>query len=92
VVEWLRITIGLAFLNYGLVAAIVPWGALQLKITGAAATSISPSAPLRFPSSPSFGPGGAVAAVLWSELQVVVVGLIVRVRRRPSTGCGGCSC
>jgi O-antigen/teichoic acid export membrane protein len=79
--EWLCITIGLTFLNYGLVATLVPWGhgALQLKITGAAAIL---NLAICAVAIPFFGPWGAVAATLWSELQVVVVGLVIRRQQR----------
>lgn len=79
--EWLCLTIGLTFLNYGIVASLVPWGRsdLQFKITvGAAVLNVAVNAV----ALPLYGAWGAVAATLASELLVVVVGLAVRRRLR----------
>lgn len=79
--EWLCLTIGLTFLNYGLVATLVPWGRgdLQLKITASAALL---NLTVNALAVPFYGPWGAVAATLASELLVVLLGLAVRRRLR----------
>ncbi|MBX3503218.1 MAG: oligosaccharide flippase family protein [Alphaproteobacteria bacterium] len=79
--EWLCITIGLTFLNYGVVATLVPWGygGLQLKIAGTAAILNLCVCALAIPL---YGPWGAVAATISSELLVVIVGLLARRRLR----------
>lgn len=79
--EWLCLTIGLTFLNYGLVATLVPWGRgdLQLKIAGVSALLNLCICAIAIPF---YGPWGAVAATLGSELLVVILGLIIRRRLR----------
>ena len=79
--EWLCLTIGLAFLNYGFVATLVPWGRsdLQLKITASAALL---NLTVNALAVPFYGPWGAVAAAVGAELLVVVLGLMVRRRLR----------
>ncbi|OFX04774.1 MAG: hypothetical protein A3D94_02735 [Alphaproteobacteria bacterium RIFCSPHIGHO2_12_FULL_66_14] len=77
--EWLCLAIGLTFMNYGLVATLVPWGRgdLQFRITAVAAVL---NLVLCLVAIPIYGPWGAVAATLASELLIVVLGLVVRRR------------
>ena len=79
--EWLCLTVGLTFLNYGIVATLVPWGrsGLQLKITAsAAALNLIVNASL----VPFYGPWSAVAATVAAEFLIVVLGLTIRQRLR----------
>ena len=77
--EWLCLNIGLTFLNYGIVATLVPWGRadLQFKIVAAAAIL---NLTLNALALPLYGAWGAVAATLASELLVVILGLVARRR------------
>ena len=77
--EWLCLTIGLTFLNYGFVATLVPWGrsGLQLKITMSAALL---NLIVNAAAVPAYGAWGAVAATLAAELLVVVLGVAIRRR------------
>ena len=79
--EWLCLSVGLTFLNYGLVATLVPWGRsdLQLKIMASAALL---NLMVNAVAVPFYGAWGAVAAALASELLIVVLGLAVRRRLR----------
>jgi len=79
--EWLCLAVGLTFVNYGIVATLVPWGRnhLQFRIVGAAAVV---NLALNLAAAPWFGAWGAVAATLASEALVVVLGVIVRRRLR----------
>ncbi len=77
--EWLCLNIAIIFLNYGVVASLVPWGRsrLQFKIvaTGAATNLIASLVAI-----PLFGAWGAIGATLLAES--VVFGLGVLARRR----------
>ena len=79
--EWLCLNVGLTFVNYGVISALVPWGRghLQLRITTAAAflnlTVTGVGVPL-------YGAWGAVAAILASELLTLLLGVTVRRRAR----------
>lgn len=77
--EWLCLATGLTFLNYGLVATLVPWGRgdLQFRITAAAATL---NLAVCVVAIPVFGAWGAVAATLASEGLIVLLGIAVRRR------------
>jgi O-antigen/teichoic acid export membrane protein len=79
--EWLCLTVGLTFLNYGLVATLVPWGrsGLQLKITASAALL---NLVVNVLAVPFYGPWGAIAATVAAELLVVIFGVISRRRLR----------
>lgn len=79
--EWLCLTVGLTFLNYGFVATLVPWGrsGLQLKITASAALL---NLVLNIVAVPRWGAWGAVAATIAAELLVVVLGIASRRRLR----------
>lgn len=77
--EWLCLNIGLTFLNYGIVAILVPWGRgdLQFRIVaGAAVLNVAVNAL----ALPSFGAWGAVAATIASEFLALVLGVTVRHR------------
>jgi O-antigen/teichoic acid export membrane protein len=77
--EWLCLTIAITFLNYGLVASLVPWGhsGLQFKITAAgAATNLAVS----LIAIPYVGAWGAIAATLIAESVVFGLGLLARRR------------
>jgi O-antigen/teichoic acid export membrane protein len=79
--EWLCLSVGFTFLNYGMVATLVPWGrsGLQLRITAsAAALNLTVNSVL----VPFYGPWSAVAATVASELLIVILGLVVRRRLR----------
>lgn len=77
--EWLCLTIGLTFVNYGVAATLVPWGRndLQLKITAAAALL---NIVVNLAAAPLVGPWGAVAASIASELLVVTLAIALRHR------------
>ncbi|MGH8431807.1 MAG: polysaccharide biosynthesis C-terminal domain-containing protein, partial [Solimonas sp.] len=77
--EWLCLTIAVTFLNYGLVATLVPWGysTLQFKIT---ATGALVNLAVNLLAIPVFGAWGAVAASLASEAVALTIGLLARWR------------
>ncbi|MGE0580421.1 oligosaccharide flippase family protein [Reyranella sp.] len=77
--EWLCLTIGLTFVNYGVAATLVPWGRgdLQLRITSAAALL---NIVVCLAAAPLVGPWGAVAASIASEFLVVMMGIALRYR------------
>jgi O-antigen/teichoic acid export membrane protein len=75
--EWLCLAIGLNFLNYGVVSALVPWGRgdLQLRMTAAAAVL---NLAVTAIAVPRYGAWGAVAAVFASELLGLALGIATR--------------
>jgi O-antigen/teichoic acid export membrane protein len=77
--EWLCLNIAITFLNYGLVATLVPWGhsRLQFKIT---ATGAATNLTVNLIAIPLFGAWGAIAATLVSEAAVFGFGLLARRR------------
>ena len=77
--EWLCLNIAITFLNYGLVATLVPWGhsSLQFKITGAGAAI---NLTLNLAAIPFYGAWGAIAASLAAEAAVFGLGLLARRR------------
>lgn len=77
--EWLCLNVGLTFINYGVVAALVPWGRGQLQFRIIAAAAILNLA-VTGVAVPLYGAWGAVAATIASEALVVLLGIIVRRR------------
>jgi O-antigen/teichoic acid export membrane protein len=77
--EWLCLSIAITFLNYGLVAILVPWGhsSLQFKITAAGAAI---NLTVNLIAIPVWGAWGAVAGTLVAEAAVFGVGLLARRR------------
>jgi O-antigen/teichoic acid export membrane protein len=77
--EWLCLAVGLTFMNYGIVATLVPWGRsdLQFRIVAVAAVL---NLGLNVAAAPLFGAWGAVAATLASEMLVVLLGVTLRRR------------
>ncbi len=77
--EWLCLNIAITFLNYGLVAILVPWGRsrLQFKITAAGAAI---NLTVNLIAIPVWGAWGAIAGTLIAEAAVLVIGLLARRR------------
>jgi O-antigen/teichoic acid export membrane protein len=77
--EWLCLSIGFNFLNYGILSGLVPWGRadLQFRMTAAAAVL---NLVVTAVAVPVWGPWGAVAAILSSEILVTILGIAVRYR------------
>jgi O-antigen/teichoic acid export membrane protein len=77
--EWLCLNIATTFLNYGLVAILVPWGhsSLQFKITAAGAAI---NLTINLIAIPVWGAWGAVAGTLVAEAAVFGLGLLARRR------------
>jgi O-antigen/teichoic acid export membrane protein len=77
--EWLCLSVAITFLNYGLVATLVPWGHTRLQSTimiAGTATNLG----ISLLAIPPYGAWGAIAANLASETAVVVIGLLARRR------------
>jgi O-antigen/teichoic acid export membrane protein len=79
--EWLCLNVGLTFINYGVISALVPWGRghLQLRITAAAAVFNLAGTGV---AVPLYGAWGAVAVIIASESLTLGLGVIVRRRTR----------
>jgi O-antigen/teichoic acid export membrane protein len=77
--EWLCLNIAFTFLNYGLVATLVPWGrsTLQFKITAAGTIT---NLALTLILIPLYGAWGAIGATLGAESVILVLGFFVRRR------------
>jgi len=77
--EWLCLSVALTFLNYGIVAIMVPWGrtTLQFKIFAAGAIF---NLVLSLVAIPLYGAWGAVAAAIGAEAVVLAVGITARRR------------
>ena len=79
--EWLCLVIALSFVNYGLVAIMVPLGrsALQFKIVAIAATF---TLAINALAIPVYGAWGCIAALIAGETVVLCLGLSMRNRLR----------
>jgi O-antigen/teichoic acid export membrane protein len=77
--EWLCLSVAITFLNYGLVATLVPWGHTRLQST-IMITGTAINLAISLAAIPPFGAWGAIAAILTSETAVVVIGLLARRR------------
>jgi O-antigen/teichoic acid export membrane protein len=77
--EWLCLNIAILFVNYGVVAVLVPWGRSThyFKITAAAALT---NLLLNAVAIPRYGPWGAVATTIAAEFVVLGLGLMYRRR------------
>jgi O-antigen/teichoic acid export membrane protein len=77
--EWLCLNIAITFLNYGLVAILVPWGhsGLQFKIVAAGAAI---NLTVNLIAIPLWGAWGAIAGSLVAEAAVFALGLVARRR------------